>query len=59
MATIVAHDNNIMQYGSNCIFGGLGFLAQKYHPKTSLTFLFNNLAALVRHSKLTDAFSQA
>ena len=29
----------------------LGFLAQKYHPKTHLKFLHYNLAVLVRHSQ--------
>jgi len=39
----ICYNTNIIQYGSNCIIRDqedLGFSAQKYHPKTSLTLPF-------------------
>ena len=40
----------IIQYGSNCILGIMNVRGFQHHPKTSLTFLFNSLAILVRHT---------
>ena len=36
--------------------GGLGFLAQQYHPKTASHFLCNSFTVLVRHSQIISQY---